>query len=76
MGYRVVTQTLTRGSAVLRNDVEAVDLTLAQSIPLAALRALGSDLRALFSVEFGKRRQSEDDEKQDRRLAGGFSMSF
>jgi hypothetical protein len=76
MGYRVVTQSLTRGSAVLRNDVEAVDFTLAQSIPLAALRALGSDLRALFSVELGKRRQSEDEEKQDRRLAGGFSMSF
>ncbi len=76
MGYRVVTQSLTRGSAVLHNDVEAVDLTLAQSIPLAALRALGSDLRALLSVEFGKRRQSEDEVKQERRLAGGFSMSF
>jgi hypothetical protein len=76
MGYRVVTQSLTRGSAVLRNDVEAVDLTLAQSIPLAALRTLGSDLRALFSVELGKRREGEDEEKQNRRLAGGFLMSF
>jgi hypothetical protein len=76
MGYRVVTQSLTRGSVVLRNDVEAVDLTLAQSIPLAALRTLGSDLRALFSVELGKRREGEDEEKQNRRLAGGFLVSF
>jgi hypothetical protein len=76
MGYRVVMQSLTRGTAILHNDVEAVDLTLGQSIPLVALRSIGSDLRALFSLELGKRRQSEDEEKQDRRLAGGFSVSF
>jgi hypothetical protein len=76
MGYRVVTQSLRRGTAVLHNDVEAVDLTLGQSIPLAALRSIGSDLRALFSVEFGKRREGEDEEKQNRRLAGGFAVSF
>jgi len=76
IGYRVVTQSLTRGSIVLHNDVEAVDVTLAQSIPMPALRSLGSDLRALFSMELGKRREGEDEEKQNRRLAGGFSMSF
>jgi hypothetical protein len=76
IGYRVVTQSLTRGSIVLRNDVEAVDVMLAQSIPVRALRSLGSDLRALLSLELGKRRESEDEEKQNRRLAGGFSMSF
>jgi hypothetical protein len=76
IGYRVVTQSLTRGSIVLRNDVEAVDVTLAQSIPVPALRSLGSDLRALLSMELGKRREGEDEEKQNRRLAGGFSMSF
>ena len=76
IGYRVVTQSLTRGSIILRNDVEAVDVTLAQSIPMPALRSLGSDLRALFSMELGKRREGEDEEKQNRRLAGGFSMSF
>ncbi|HEX2798476.1 MAG TPA: carboxypeptidase-like regulatory domain-containing protein [Thermoanaerobaculia bacterium] len=76
MGYRVVMQSLTRGTAVLHNDVEAVDLTLGQSIPLAALRSIGSDLRALFSLEFGKRREGEDEEKLNRRLAGGFAVSF
>jgi hypothetical protein len=76
MGYRVVTQSLMRGSVALRNDVEAVDVTLAQSIPLAALRTLGSDLRALLSVELGKRREGEEEEKQNRRLAGGFLVSF
>lgn len=76
VGYRVVTQSLSRGTTVLRNDVESVDVTLAQNIPVPALRSLGSDLRALFSMEFGKRREGEDEEKQNRRLAGGFSMSF
>ncbi|MGZ5429125.1 MAG: hypothetical protein ACXWFS_08960, partial [Thermoanaerobaculia bacterium] len=76
IGYRVVTQSLTRGSVVLHNDVESVDLTLAQTIPVHALRALGSDLRALMSMELGKRREGEDEEKQNRRLAGGFAMSF
>ncbi len=76
MGYRVVIQSLGRGPAVLHNDVSAVDLTLGQSIPLAALRSIGSDLRALFSLEFGKRREGEDEEKMNRRLAGGFAVSF
>ncbi|HEX7613662.1 MAG TPA: carboxypeptidase-like regulatory domain-containing protein [Thermoanaerobaculia bacterium] len=76
IGYRVVTQSLTRGSIVLRNDVEAVDVTLAQSIPVPALRSLGSDLRALLSLELGKRREGEEEEKQNRRLAGGLAMSF
>src|SRR5450830_1574129 len=76
IGYRVVTQSLTRGSIVLHNDVEAVDITLAQSIPMPALRSLSSDLRALFSMELGKRREGEDEEKQNRRLAGGLAMSF
>ena len=76
MGYRVVTQSLTRGTAVLHNDVEAVDLTLGQSIPLVALRSIGSDLRALFSLEFGKRREGEDEERLNRRFAGGFAVSF
>lgn len=76
IGYRVVTQSLMHGSTVLRNDVEAVDVTLAQSIPVPGLRSLGSDLRALFSLELGKRREGEDEEKLNRRLAGGLAMSF
>ena len=76
IGYRVVQQSLTRGSSILRNDVEAVDVTLAQSIPVPGLRSMGSDLRALFSLELGKRREGEDEEKLNRRLAGGLAMSF
>lgn len=76
MGYRVVTQSLSRGTAVLHNDLESVDFMLGQSIPLEALRSIGSDLRALFSVELGKRREAEDEEKSNRRLAGGFAVSF
>jgi hypothetical protein len=76
IGYRVVMQGLNRGDIVLRNDVESVDLTLAQAIPLEALRSIGSDLRALFSLELGKRREGLDAELQNRRLAGGFAMAF
>ena len=76
MGYRVVTQSLMQGTALLHNDVEALDLTLGQSIPLVALRSIGSDLRALFSLEFGKRRENEDEERLNRRLAAGFGVSF
>ena len=44
--------------------------------PVPGLRALGSDLRALFSMELGKRREGEDEEKLNRRFAGGLAMSF
>ena len=76
IGYRQVAQALQRGPTTLRNDLQAVDVTLAQGLPLPVLRAVGSDWRALFSVEFGKRREGEDEEKTNRRLAGGLALSF
>jgi hypothetical protein len=76
VGYRSVSQSLVRSGATLRNDIDAMDVTLAQGLPIPVLRAVGSDWRALFSVEFGKRRQGEDEEKTDRRLAGGLALSF
>ncbi len=76
VGYRSVTQSLARGTTALRNDIDAMDVTLAQGLPFPVLRAIGSDWRALFSVEFGKRRQGEDEEKTERRLAGGLALSF
>ncbi len=76
LGYRSVTQSLVRSGMTLRNDIDTMDVTLAQGLPIPMLRAIGSDWRALFSVEFGKRRQGEDDEKTDRRLAGGLALSF
>ncbi|MGA7992068.1 MAG: hypothetical protein WCC53_11585, partial [Thermoanaerobaculia bacterium] len=76
IGYRSVGQSLVRGATTLRNDIDAMDVSLAQGLPLPILRAAGSDWRALFSVEFGKRRQGEDEEKSNRRLAGGLALSF
>ena len=76
IGYRQVAQSLQRGPTTLHNDLQAVDVTLAQGLPLPVLRAVGSDWRALFSVEFGKRREGEDEEKANRRLAGGLALSF
>ncbi len=76
VGYRVVSQSLVRAGGTLRNDLEAVDVSLAQGLPLPILRSLGSDWRAIFSVEFGKRREGDDEERSNRRLAGGLSLSF
>ena len=73
------------GSATLRLDKldqERIVLDVGLSAPVAAdrpfaaLRSIGSDVRALFSLEVGKRREGEDEEKQNRRLAGGFAVSF
>jgi hypothetical protein len=76
VGYREVSQELTRSESELRNDLESVDFTIAQSLPIPFLRSLGSDWRALFSIEFGQRRQGEDEERSNRRFAGGLALSF
>ena len=76
VGYRSVSQGLTRGQSVLRNDLDSVDLSLAQTIPIPILQSIASEWRALFNVEFGKRRQGEDEERTNRRLAGGLAVSF
>jgi len=75
-GYRVVTQTLHQGRDGLRNDVEAVDFSLAQAVPIAALRSFGSELRALLSVELGRRQEGKDEARSNRRFAGGLAFSF
>ncbi len=75
-GYRVVSQILVRGDQSIRNDLSAFDVTLSQALPIPLLRALASDWRALLSVEVGKRRDGEEEEKPNRRLAGGLAVSF
>ena len=76
MGYRVVTQSLTRGSAVCTTTWRRWTSRSASPSRSRRCASIGSDLRALFSLEFGKRREGEDEEKQNRRLAGGFAVSF
>jgi hypothetical protein len=76
VGYRTISQGLTRGQSVLRNDLDAVDFSFAQTIPIPILQSVASEWRALFNVEFGKRRQCEDEERSNRRLAGGLAVSF
>jgi hypothetical protein len=76
VGYRTVSQGLTRGQNILRNDLDAVDFSFAQTIPIPILQSIASEWRALFNVEFGKRRQGEDEERSNRRLAGGLAVSF
>jgi hypothetical protein len=74
VGYRQVQQTLSRGSEDLRNDLSAVDFSVAQVLPMPLLR--GSEWKALFSLELGKRREGLDSEKSNRQLAGGFAVGF
>jgi hypothetical protein len=76
LGYRYVSQLLQRGDQPFRNDLAAVNFVLSQAIPVPLLRALASEWRALLSVELGRRRDGEEEEKSNRRLAGGFAVSF
>ena len=76
IGYRLVSQSLIRGEQSIRNDLSAFDLSFSQALPIPLLRDLASDWRALFSVEVGKRRDGEEEEKPNRRLAGGLAVSF
>lgn len=76
LGYRYVSQLLLRGDQPFRNDLAAVNFMLSQALPVPLLRALSSEWRALLSVELGKRRENEEEEKTSRRLAGGFAVSF
>jgi hypothetical protein len=74
VGWRSVAQTLSRGEAQLRNDLAAIDFSVAQVLPMPMLR--GSEWKALFSLELGKRREGLDSEKSNRQLAGGFAVGF
>lgn len=76
IGYRSVSQALLRGDAELRNDLDAVDFTLAQALPLPVFQEIGSEWRALFSFALGHRREGHDPYRSNRQLAGGLSFSF
>ena len=78
IGYRVVSQSLQRSGTLLHNDLSAVDFSLAQTLPVPALlRFFDSEWKALFSVEFGHRREgAEEEEKANRRFAAGLAFAF
>ncbi len=76
VGYRLVQQILVRGDLPLHNDLSTVDFSLSQALPVPVLRSLATDWRALVSVEFGRRRDGQEQEKLDHRLAGGLAVSF
>jgi len=76
LGYRYVSQLLVRGDRPLRNNLAAVNLSMTQVLPVPILRELSSEWRALVSVELGKRRDGEAEERTNRRLAGGVAVSF
>ncbi|HQR68214.1 MAG TPA: hypothetical protein PLB02_12570, partial [Thermoanaerobaculia bacterium] len=76
LGCRYVSQLLVRGDRPLRNDLSAVNVSLTQLLPVPVLTEIGSEWRALVSVELGKRRDGEELETTNRRIAGGLAVSF
>lgn len=76
VGYRVVQQNLARSDAASRNEIEAVELSASQIVPIPVLRALGSDLRVLLALELGQRQDGSAELLTDRRLSGGLGVSF
>jgi hypothetical protein len=74
VGYRTVSQTLSRGDLELKNELSAVDLSIAQVLPLSLLR--GAAWKALFSVVCGRRRVGLEPERANRQLAGGLAVGF
>lgn len=55
---------------------EAVDVTLAQELPIPFLEVFGTRWQALVSVAMGKRQDGEEAPRPNRQLAGGLSLSF
>ncbi|MBL8115370.1 MAG: carboxypeptidase regulatory-like domain-containing protein [Acidobacteria bacterium] len=76
LGYRTVSQELVRSNVPLRNDLSAMDLKVAQVLPIPVLRSLGSEWKALLSMELGTRREGLSEERSNRRFAGGLGLSF
>ncbi len=73
--YRLLEQALDGGEAYSAGR-RSVGVTLAQEVPIPVLRALGSRWQALFSLEMGSRRESDEVRRANRQLAGGLSLSF
>ncbi len=74
--YRSVDQSISRDQAILRNDLEALEISLAQVLPLPILRAIGSEWRALLSFETGTRMSRDNETSLNRRVSGGLGISF
>lgn len=68
------TGTLDRG--VYSAEHEMVDVTLAQELPIPALRVFGTRWQALVSVAMGTRQEGEEAPRPNRQLAGGLALSF
>lgn len=75
VGYRVVSQELERYRTLDRNELSALDFSLAQSLPVPFLRALGTEWQALLSLELGQRLEA-DEIRANRRLSGGLALTF
>lgn len=76
LGYRLVAQSLVRAAVESRNEIEAVELSASQRVPIPLLRSIGSDLRLLVALEFGQRQDGTSELVSNRRLSGGLGLSF
>ena len=74
--YRLLEQALGEAATAYRNDRESVDVTLAQTVPIPVLRALGSRWQVLCSVAVENRREGNAGPRPNRQMAGGLSLTF
>lgn len=75
--YRFLGQeTGTADRSVYSAEREMVDVTLAQELPIPALRVFGTRWQALVSVAMGTRQEGEQAPRPNRQLAGGLALSF
>lgn len=75
--YRFLDQeTGTADRSVYSSEREMVDVTLAQELPIPALRVFGTRWQALVSIAMGTRQEGEQAPRPNRQLAGGLALSF
>jgi hypothetical protein len=74
--YRFLEQELGKDTEAYRLGRESVDVTLAQEIPIPALRALGTRWQVLFTVAMGTRQDGDAEPRPNRQMAGGLALSF
>lgn len=74
--YRYLDQELGGDAETYRLGRESVDVTLAQEVPIPALRALGTRWQVLFTIAMGSRQDGDAEPRLNRQMAGGLALSF
>lgn len=74
--YRSWEQELGFLAGVRSLAADAVDLSATQVLPIPLLESWGSEWRALFNLEVGRRDDGDGVSRANRRMSGGLSLAF